>query len=68
MSKFTFQIVNHRGDESQLYLLLTATSDAGLGSGYQTQRRPSAIKKTTLKIVPLVEASTQTEEEAHETS
>jgi Beta-1,3-glucanase len=31
MSKFTFQIVNHRGDESQLNLLLTSTSDAGLG-------------------------------------
>jgi hypothetical protein len=30
MSKFTFQIVNHRGDESQLDLLLTATSDARL--------------------------------------
>ncbi|HXO71158.1 MAG TPA: beta-1,3-glucanase family protein [Bradyrhizobium sp.] len=30
MSKFTFQIVNHRGDESQLNLLLTSTSGAGL--------------------------------------
>jgi hypothetical protein len=27
MSKFTFQIVNNRGDESQLNLLLTATND-----------------------------------------
>lgn len=30
MSKFTFQIVNNRGDESQLNLLLTSTSEAGL--------------------------------------
>jgi hypothetical protein len=30
MSKFTFKVVNNRGDETQLYLLLTATSDTGL--------------------------------------
>jgi hypothetical protein len=30
VSKFTFKIVNNRGDETQLHLLLTATSDAGL--------------------------------------
>jgi hypothetical protein len=30
MSKFTFKIVNHRGDESQLHLLLTSTSSSGL--------------------------------------
>jgi hypothetical protein len=30
MSKFTFKIVNNRGDESQLHLLLTSTSSSGL--------------------------------------
>jgi hypothetical protein len=30
MSKFTFKIVNNRGDESQLNLLLTSTDEAGL--------------------------------------
>ncbi len=30
MGKFTFTVVNNRGDESQLYLLLTATSAGGL--------------------------------------
>jgi hypothetical protein len=30
MSKFTFSVVNNRGDESQLHLLLTATSATGL--------------------------------------
>jgi Beta-1,3-glucanase len=30
MSKFTFKVVNNRGDETQLNLMLTATSDSGL--------------------------------------
>jgi hypothetical protein len=30
MSKFSFSVVNNRGDESQLHLLLTATSATGL--------------------------------------
>ena len=30
MSKFTFKVVNNRGDGTQLYLLLTATSNSGL--------------------------------------
>src|SRR6185369_10143595 len=30
MSKFTFSVVNKRGDESQLHLLLTSTSSSGL--------------------------------------
>jgi hypothetical protein len=30
MSKFTFSVVNNRGDETQLHLLLTATSATGL--------------------------------------
>ena len=30
MSKFTFKVVNNRGDETQLYLLLTATGATGL--------------------------------------
>jgi hypothetical protein len=31
MSKFTFKVVNNRGDETQLNLMLTATSNSGLG-------------------------------------
>jgi hypothetical protein len=30
MSRFTFNVVNNRGDETQLNLMLTATSDSGL--------------------------------------
>jgi hypothetical protein len=30
MSKFTFKVVNNRGDETQHNLMLTATSDSGL--------------------------------------
>jgi hypothetical protein len=30
MSKFTFKVVNNRGDETQLNLMLTATSNSGL--------------------------------------
>jgi len=30
MSKFTFKVVNNRGDDTQLHLLLTATDNAGL--------------------------------------
>jgi hypothetical protein len=30
MSRFTFEVVNNRGDETQLYLLLTAAGESGL--------------------------------------
>lgn len=30
MSRFTFQVVNNRGDEAQLHLLLTAVSGTRL--------------------------------------
>ena len=39
MSKFTFKIVNHRGDESQLYLLLTSTSEPGSRASNSGNRR-----------------------------
>jgi glycosyl hydrolase family 64 (putative beta-1,3-glucanase) len=41
MSKFTFQIVNNRGDESQLNLLLTATNDDTRLDGIELRKSTS---------------------------
>ena len=42
MSKFTFKVVNNRGDETQLNLMLTAASNSGL-EGIQV-RKSTLIK------------------------
>jgi hypothetical protein len=42
MSKFTFKVVNNRGDETQLNLMLTVASDSGL-EGVQV-RKSTLIK------------------------
>jgi hypothetical protein len=43
MSKFTFQIVNNRGDESQLNLLLTATNDDTRLDGIELRKSTSMV-------------------------